>query len=88
MSIFNDLYYGFLKPEKDFGTNTFNGYFALEQSVERHKEQLLSGLSEEKVRQFKRFCNDRSDMAALEQERMFIYAFKMGMEFMQKAVSV
>lgn len=87
MSILNDLYCGFLNPEKDFGTNTFNGYLELEQSAERHKEQLLSGLSEEKVHQFKRFCNDRSDMAAMEQERMFIYAFKMGMEFMQEICS-
>lgn len=87
MSILKDLYAGFLKPGKDFGTNSFKGYLALEHSAELHKEQLLSSLSEEQAHLFKRYCNDRSDMAAMEQERMFIYAFKMGMEFMQEICS-
>lgn len=84
MSVLQDFYNGYAPPKKNFGDNTFSGYLALRESAEQREKELLIGLSEEQIRLYKRIRNDRSDMTGLELERMFIYAFKMGMEFAQE----
>ena len=87
MSLLEDLYSGDLVPAKNFGENSFSGYLALKQSAEQREKELLPDLTEEQLRLYKRIRNDRSDMNNLELERMFIYAFKMGIEFMREICS-
>lgn len=81
MGLLKDMYAGFLKPAKDFGTNSFRGYLVLNQSAQQNEKELLHSMSEEQTSLYKKIRNDHSDMANMELERMFLYAFRMGVAF-------
>ena len=75
-----ELWYGNICPEADSRTTTLEmkqlmGYMA------RHHETLLATLNDEQKETFEKFDDCWSEYASLAEKSIFVYAFKLGMQF-------
>ena len=79
-SILEELWYGNICPETDSRTTT-SEMRQLMKYMARHHDNLLDSMTDEQKDIFERFDDCWSEYASLAEKSIFIYAFKLGMQF-------
>ena len=85
-SIIRELWYGNVSPQESNRTDTKEmkellGYMA------RHRQALMSVMTDEQKVIFQKLDNCWSEYASLAEEELFTYAFRLGARIMLDAVS-
>ena len=85
-SIIRELWYGNVSPQEGNRTDTKEmkellGYMA------RHRQALMSVMTDEQKAIFQKLDNCWSEYASLVEEELFTYAFRLGARIMLDAVS-
>ena len=79
-SILEELWYGNICPETDSRTTTPDMKQLMEY-MERHHDNLMETMTDEQKDIFERFDDCWGEYASLAEKSIFIYAFKLGMQF-------
>lgn len=81
MGVLEDWYSGLINPTENFGYPTYSEYLKLKDSVELDEQKILSCLEEKEQKVFENMNTHRNQMQSMELKRMFICAFKLGVQF-------
>ena len=79
-SILEDLWYGNICPETDSRTTT-SEMKQLMKYMAQHHDSLMATMTDEQKDIFERFDDCWGEYASLAEKSIFIYAFKLGMQF-------
>ena len=87
-SVLEELYYGNLNPcERTMAdTEKENAFRKLQHRLTPVEKQLETDLSEQQLMQFHAFCNIQSELTRMEQESLFISAFRLGARLMTEVL--
>ncbi len=87
-SVLKELYYGNLNPcERTMAdTEKENAFRELQHKLTPIEKQLETDLSAEQLIQFHTFCNIQSELTRMEQESLFISAFRLGARLMSEVL--
>ena len=87
-SVLEELYYGNLNPcERTMAdTEKENAFRELQHKLTFIEKQLETDLSAEQLIQFHTFCNIQSELTRMEQESLFISAFRLGARLMMEVL--
>ncbi len=87
-SVLKELYYGNLNPcERTMAdTEKENAFRELQHKLTLIEKQLETDLSAEQLIQFHTFCNIQSELTRMEQESLFISAFRLGARLMSEVL--
>mgnify|MGYP006865367853 CR=1 FL=1 len=88
ISVLEDLYYGNVNPcERTLAdTEKANTFRELQHALTPIEKQLTSALSEQQLMLFHTFCNMQSELVGMEQESIFISAFRLGAKLMTEVL--
>lgn len=84
ISVLEELYYGniSLGDRVLAHTEKANAFRNLQHTATPLEEQLISTLNEQQLKQFRTFCDIQGELTQMEQEDLFIHAFRLGAKMM------
>ncbi len=87
-SVLEELYYGNINPcERTMADpEKENAFRELQHRLTSVEKQLETDLSAEQLIQFHTFCNIQSELTRMEQESLFISAFRLGARLMTEVL--
>ena len=80
MGMINDLYHGNINPIENFGYPKNQTYTDLVEDIQKIEDSLLSSLEEKEEKVFMTIKQNRTELNNMELERMFEFAFKLGVQ--------
>lgn len=88
ISVLEELYYGNISPGDRVLANTekANAFRKLQRTATPLEEQLITTLNEQQLKQFHTFCNIQDELTQMEQEDLFVYAFRLGAKLMAEVL--
>ena len=84
LSVLEELYYGNISPgERALAhTEKANAFRKLQRAATPLEEYLETVLDEQQLKQFHAFCNIQDELTQMEQEDLFVEAFRLGAKMM------
>ena len=84
LSVLEELYYGNISPGDRVLAHTekANAFRKLQRAATPLEEQLIATLNEQQLKQFRTFCDIQGELTQMEQEDLFINAFRLGAKMM------